>query len=37
MGIYHLRALDATRGLARVFVYIAWSMPGLLLPPQWIN
>ena len=32
MGAYHLRALDATRGLARVFVYITWSIAWFVAP-----
>jgi hypothetical protein len=33
MGTYHLRALDATRGLTRVFVYIAWSIIDWFVAP----
>ena len=32
MGTYHLRALDATRGIARVFVYIACSIAWFVAP-----
>jgi ATP-grasp domain-containing protein len=33
MGTYHLRALDATRGLTRVFAYIAWSIIDWFVAP----
>jgi hypothetical protein len=32
MGTYHLRALDASRGIARVFVYSAWSIAWFVAP-----
>ena len=32
MGTYHLRALDAPRGIARVFAYSAWSIAWFVAP-----